>query len=504
MEGWRLLYSDSGLEVSRNMPRTCFVIMPFSQTSSCSEEEWTDIFDNVFKPAVEGAGLDYECRRSSATRGNLIKDIILDLNDSHVVIADLTDRNANVFYELGVRHALRNRTILLAQKRGDIPFDLKVYALHVYSWKTKRGKDALAVKLKELLNEIDTNPDRADNPVSDFLGSSSQTGGATSVDQSPSVHALVGNGGDGRDFEGLARRLAAESRPQAAQAVYRMTQQELRPRMVALLEDLNSRDIPRVSREEVPEAARKFFAPIEILAVPVELFCLAAVEERWLPGVSTGIRFASDWITLSERLPRHSIKFAQGAPALLAWRLLILMGAKALKEMAFDLISTILGEPIEVEQFGGGFSSRPFPQRRDLFWPEAFLTDAKAGMDYVKDIWSTQPHVQKFFDVEEDYHFWIAQFLMIVAIVNAKDDGENFWPGYRIFPQASRAMDSLTNRLASHSGYRQLLAGALGVDDSSLNRIWPEVSARANSADLGSGYSGRDRVSFPNQLERNG
>ena len=95
------------------MPRTCFVIMPFSATDSCTEEQWTEIFEEVFKPCIEGAGLDYECKRSQATRGNLIAAIVRDLNDSYVVIADLTDRNSNVFYELGVRHSLKNRTIML-------------------------------------------------------------------------------------------------------------------------------------------------------------------------------------------------------------------------------------------------------------------------------------------------------------------------------------------------------------------------------------------------------
>lgn len=99
------------------MPRTCFVIMPFSSTESCTEDEWDWIFENMFKPAVEGAGLEYECRRSVATRGNLVASILQDLDDAYVVLADLTDHNANVFYELGVRHSLRDRSILVAQKK---------------------------------------------------------------------------------------------------------------------------------------------------------------------------------------------------------------------------------------------------------------------------------------------------------------------------------------------------------------------------------------------------
>ena len=99
--------------------------MPFSETESCTEEQWTEIFDGLLKPAVEGAGLDYECRRSVATRGNVVAAIIQDLQEAYVVLADLTDRNANVFYELGVRHSLSDRSIILAQKPSDIPFDLQ-------------------------------------------------------------------------------------------------------------------------------------------------------------------------------------------------------------------------------------------------------------------------------------------------------------------------------------------------------------------------------------------
>ncbi len=120
--------------------------------------EWTWIFENLLKPAVEGAGLDYQCHRSVATRGNIVGLIVRDLNDSYVVIADMTDRNANVFYELGVRHALNNRSIILAQHKDDIPFDLLAYAYHVYGWRTEENRNVLTEKLRQLLREIDTNP----------------------------------------------------------------------------------------------------------------------------------------------------------------------------------------------------------------------------------------------------------------------------------------------------------------------------------------------------------
>ena len=114
--------------------------------------------------------MDYECRRSVAARGNIVAAILQELRDAYVVLADLTDSNANVFYELGVRHSLTDRSIIVAQKREDIPFDLRAYAKHVYDWKTQKGRTELEKKIRQLLNDVDADPERSDNPVSDFKG----------------------------------------------------------------------------------------------------------------------------------------------------------------------------------------------------------------------------------------------------------------------------------------------------------------------------------------------
>jgi hypothetical protein len=154
--------------------RRCFVIMPFSTIRGvCTEKEWTSIFEHLIKPSVEQSGLGYSCTRSSPDFGNLMKQIIVELNDADVLIADLTGQNANVFYELGIRHALRGRTILLAQAGRFIPSDLRAYSYHIYDRKTSRGKRKFRKRIKELLEKLDLDPTRKDNPVEDFLGGSS-------------------------------------------------------------------------------------------------------------------------------------------------------------------------------------------------------------------------------------------------------------------------------------------------------------------------------------------
>jgi ActR/RegA family two-component response regulator len=161
------------LEVLKVTPqkKKCFVIMPFASTESCSESQWLDIFENTIKPAVDESGFDYTCFRASLVIGNIIKDILDNLYNADVVIADLTDRNANVFYELGIRHALKDATILISQDMKHIPFDTKDYVTLIYDWKTKQGRDEFKKNIKKILSVIEegANEDKVESPIKNYL-----------------------------------------------------------------------------------------------------------------------------------------------------------------------------------------------------------------------------------------------------------------------------------------------------------------------------------------------
>ncbi len=150
--------------------KKCFVIMPFSETDSLAEEKWTEIFEYKIKPAVEESALGYECKRYSLGRANVLKDILEELNRANVVIADLTDNNANVLWELGVRHTLSKRTILIAQDKKFLPSDLKDYPIITYKYKQPPAQFArFKQEIREKLEDIEANPDKADSPIADFL-----------------------------------------------------------------------------------------------------------------------------------------------------------------------------------------------------------------------------------------------------------------------------------------------------------------------------------------------
>ncbi len=151
-----------------NDKKKCFVIMPFSETESLAEEKWTEIFEHIIKPAVEESELNYECKRYGLGRANIIKDILEDLNRAQEVIADLTDNNPNVLWELGVRHVLKRRTILISQDKKFLPSDLKDYPVIPYD-QTKAGFDKFKEDIKDKLKDIEADPEKPDSPVADFL-----------------------------------------------------------------------------------------------------------------------------------------------------------------------------------------------------------------------------------------------------------------------------------------------------------------------------------------------
>jgi len=156
---------EKGSEGMENT-KSIFVIMPFSSTNSHKEEEWTEIYEEIFKPAIEDC--DYLCERAIPSTGSLIKSIIEKLKNSNIVLADITDRNPNVFYELGVRHCLNKRTIIVSQKEEDIPSDLKGYWSVIYGVMPK-GVSKFKNDIRRIISEIERDPERSDNPVSDFL-----------------------------------------------------------------------------------------------------------------------------------------------------------------------------------------------------------------------------------------------------------------------------------------------------------------------------------------------
>ncbi len=104
-----------------------FVVMPFGRKQG-GDGRWLDfdaIYNNLIRPALEAAGFESFRADEEAVSGDILTDMFQELLLADLVIADLSIDNANVFYELGVRHAIRKRGVVHIQSgRSYMPFDI--------------------------------------------------------------------------------------------------------------------------------------------------------------------------------------------------------------------------------------------------------------------------------------------------------------------------------------------------------------------------------------------
>jgi hypothetical protein len=104
--------------------RTCFVICPIGDKDSKSRRRSNQVLKHLIKPAL--AEFDYEVRRADGDPdpGEIPSQIIRQMASADLVIADLTDSNPNVFYELAIRHVAAKPLVQLITAGQTIPFDV--------------------------------------------------------------------------------------------------------------------------------------------------------------------------------------------------------------------------------------------------------------------------------------------------------------------------------------------------------------------------------------------
>jgi tetratricopeptide (TPR) repeat protein len=134
----------------------CFVLMPFGVKTDPSgiKINFDAVYDDMIQPAIEHAALE-PIRADEEKAGGMIHKAMFErLILCEYAVADLTTANANVFYELGVRHAVRpNKTVLIFNEKMQLPFDLNMlralpYKLDNNGRLTDKDTDLANLKMK--------------------------------------------------------------------------------------------------------------------------------------------------------------------------------------------------------------------------------------------------------------------------------------------------------------------------------------------------------------------
>lgn len=151
------------------MNNTCFVIMPIGTQTigniTITEEKLREKYSYIIKNAILKANPSLEVIRADEelNPSSISNDIFTKLMHSRYVIADITYPNPNVFYELGIRHAIKPGTILIREKVDfSIPFDIS-HLRHLEYTQEPSGMDKLAEQLKRTFDFYERNPGKPDN-----------------------------------------------------------------------------------------------------------------------------------------------------------------------------------------------------------------------------------------------------------------------------------------------------------------------------------------------------
>lgn len=124
-----------------------FAVMQFS-------DEYNTLYKDVIKPICEENDLDCVRGDDFYTTTPILQDIIDNINDSSLIIAEITPDNPNVFYEIGYAHALNKPTILLCDRKKDkLPFDVSGFRTLFYD-NSIGGKKKVEDDLKKYIKSI--------------------------------------------------------------------------------------------------------------------------------------------------------------------------------------------------------------------------------------------------------------------------------------------------------------------------------------------------------------
>jgi hypothetical protein len=104
--------------------KTCFVIAPIGEADSEIRKRSDQIFKHVITPTAAECGYDPLRADHISEPGMITSQVIQHIMNDPLVVADLTGRNPNVFYELALRHALRKPLVQIIKRGEQIPFDV--------------------------------------------------------------------------------------------------------------------------------------------------------------------------------------------------------------------------------------------------------------------------------------------------------------------------------------------------------------------------------------------
>jgi hypothetical protein len=142
---------DIAMEAMIEDKDICFVIMPF--------RGWHDrYYREIYRQAIFDAGLEPRRADDLFRPATIVKEIWELTKTAKILLADLSGKNPNVMYELGLAHAITKPVVLVTESMEDVPFDLRALRVLEYDKNAPRWADELQANITQALQEVLENP----------------------------------------------------------------------------------------------------------------------------------------------------------------------------------------------------------------------------------------------------------------------------------------------------------------------------------------------------------
>lgn len=147
--------------------KKCFIISPIGEEGSEIRKRADLILKHIIDPVINECGFKSIRADKIPKPGIITNQVIEHIINDPLVIADLTDKNPNVFYELAIRHSIRKPLVQIIQKGEDIPFDVSVMRTipidHRDLDNVAEAKEEMKKQIEDVINK---KPNEIESPIS--------------------------------------------------------------------------------------------------------------------------------------------------------------------------------------------------------------------------------------------------------------------------------------------------------------------------------------------------
>lgn len=145
--------------------KKCFIISPLGEPKTLIRTRANDVLNQIINPVVSALGYTTERADLTPDQSTIPEIISKHIFDDDLVIADLSDCNPNVFYELGKRHAWGGRCVHLTNDISKLPFDVRHHRVINYDLNDPEALDQVRKELRIAVQSLEQIPVQCPFPL---------------------------------------------------------------------------------------------------------------------------------------------------------------------------------------------------------------------------------------------------------------------------------------------------------------------------------------------------